>query len=212
MKKLAAIFTLGFISTVGLRAQLANPDLDQKFYDGQSNVVAALGKYSTSTTRLFLYSLLPDHGQEWLPLPEFHGYPILGSTEIISFNDKKELLEVFILGVKECDNYGGRCFIPHHGLRVIDELTTNDFVICYECCHVYAYDFNEGVISLGNGIEEFETSDSPKSVFEKFINQYYLNYRWLILPGVIAAMLVLILISVLKLFLWKKVKLSMATE
>jgi hypothetical protein len=206
MKKLAAIFILELILTAVLQSQLANPDLDQKFYDGQSNVVSALKKISTSNAKIFLYSLLPDNEPGWTPFSKFHGYSILGRTEITSSTDKKELLEAFIKGVQDCDSYGARCFNPHHGLRVIDGSKTNDFVICYECCHVYAYNFNKGVFSVGDGVEEFETSDSPKNTFDKFVTKYHLKYRWMVLPAVVTAMFVVILIFTLGFIRSKKAK------
>jgi hypothetical protein len=143
---------------------------DQEFTKGQVNIADAIEKNADSKSKLFLYSLNP-HDARFFEgkLPEnsktvFHRYPILGRVEILSSQDKTNLLHAFAKGVRESDGTIANCFDPRHGIRVITSMTTNDFVICFECLQVQAYGFTPSGF--------FTTTASSGIVFNKLLDKH----------------------------------------
>jgi hypothetical protein len=63
---------------------------------------------------------------------QFHGYPVLGSVEIMN-SEERQLL---IAALKQSVAAGGQvaeCFWPRHGLRVVENGQTVEYLICFEC-------------------------------------------------------------------------------
>src|SRR5262245_33583320 len=85
-----------------------------------------------------LLSILPDHQQE-KPKDDFHGWKVLGRTQIKNADTRKKLVAALEKGVGENDGIIANCFNPRHGIRATHEGKTVDFVICFECFQVYLY-------------------------------------------------------------------------
>ena len=132
----------------------------------QARVADAIARLSP--TKLEIYTLNPS----LTPISEdlsvksentFHGFQVLKTVEIISREDKKSLIEEFASGIRKSDGTVMKCFDPHHGLRAITKIATNDFVICFECLQTRAFGFEPA--------ESFPISTSPQSVFDKFLSK-----------------------------------------
>jgi hypothetical protein len=72
----------------------------------------------------------PNEGSE---RPLFYGYAILGETEITSTTARKELLGSLRKAVSHGPSTAARCFNPRHAIRVTNNGTQFDFLICFEC-------------------------------------------------------------------------------
>ncbi len=161
------IFNLILLSCLFL--QPANSAQDD-FKAGQASIADAIDKISVSKAKLFLYSLNPHDSRIFegklpkSPDQVFHGFPILGLAQIVSTQEKTNLLGAFASGVRASDGFIASCFNPRHGIRVITESTTNDFVICFECLQVESYGFGS--------IRGFRTGGSANTVFNKFLDEY----------------------------------------
>lgn len=162
----------GFVLLSCLLFQTAS-GAGEDFKASQSRIADAIEKIGQTQDKIFLYSLDPNdlrilEGK----LPEnsdkvFHRYPILGRVEITSPEERIRLLSAFAKGVRENSNSLANCFNPRHGIRIVSETTTNDFVICFECLQVQAYGFNGG--------RNFLTSNSPRTVFDDFLKKYHIK-------------------------------------
>lgn len=108
-----------------------------------------------------LYSLNPRHSKE-NPEKSFHGYPILGKTEVKEAKTRAKLVAAFERGVKENQDRVAACFNPRHGIRVVRQGKTADLVICFECMSVSPY-------LDGKEVKGFLISPSPKPVFDKVL-------------------------------------------
>jgi hypothetical protein len=146
---------------------------DDTFRSDQNHIAATIQKFQASKIKLFLYSLDPNDLRIYTgKFPEnsdkvFHRFPILGRTEITSAGEKTDLLKSFAKGILESDGSVASCFNPRHGIRIITGTTTNDFVICFECLGVHAYNFNSD--------KGFLTSSSPNKVFNKLLDEYHIK-------------------------------------
>lgn len=112
--------------------------------------------------RLVLYSI---EGESKF-LPEvtersFHGFNILGRTEIAVAQQRKLLVEALDEGISKVTHGAALCFAPRHGISVVQGDTQFDLIICFQCAQIYALD--------GNGKEIFmtHTTDSPAAVFNQ---------------------------------------------
>jgi len=170
MKSMTRIF--GIILLSCLLFEMAN-GADDNFKADQTRIADAIEKIPASKIKLFLYSLDPHDARRFSgKLPEnsnksFHYFPILGRVEIVSTQEKTNLLGAFTKGIKENNESLANCFDPRHGIRIVSETATNDFVICFECLQVQAYGFNAG--------KYFLTSSSPNATFNKFLDEYHLK-------------------------------------
>ncbi len=89
--------------------------------------------------KLTLYSL---DGREERPEGEvktpskesFHGYPVLGKTEISLPEQRRELLTALNEAIKQHEGKPmAKCFWPRHAIRAIENGKTIDYIICFEC-------------------------------------------------------------------------------
>jgi hypothetical protein len=141
---------------------------DNDLKANQSRIADAIEKIPASKIKLFLYSLDPKDQRFSGKPPEnsdkvFHNYPIIGSVEIIPTREKESLLGAFAKGVRGF-HWPSNCILePRHGLRVVSDLGTNDFAICFKCGDVAAYGF---------GPAESFTIGNSRAVFDKFLDEY----------------------------------------
>src|SRR5205814_56502 len=64
----------------------------------------------------------------------FRGYPILGQVEINDAEQRRQLIAALKDGIARSDrHYWVMCFCPRHGLRVVENGKTVDYVICFQC-------------------------------------------------------------------------------
>jgi hypothetical protein len=92
----------------------------------------------------------------------FHGYEILGRTEVVNSRQRKELVDAFKRGIEEGKGPPPACFDPRHGIRVVKSGLTVDFVICFECVTV------SEVIS---STRHLRISRSPRDVFNNALKR-----------------------------------------
>src|SRR5262249_35638882 len=87
--------------------------------------------------QLELLSLDPD--QEKDSKDKFHGWNVLGKTEIKDKKAREGVVSAVSKGVKESDGTRANCFEPRHGVRASKGKQTVDLVICFECLSVEIY-------------------------------------------------------------------------
>lgn len=115
--------------------------------------------------KFILYSLHPRpmevDPQELKTKPVFHGYMVLGQTQVTAANTRKRLLDALydVVGA----GVPNMCFNPRHGIRAIRGNKTVDLVICFECKQVEIYD--EG------GKRATTVAGSPLPVFDKVLTK-----------------------------------------
>ncbi|MAW61564.1 MAG: hypothetical protein CMJ94_12105 [Planctomycetes bacterium] len=71
--------------------------------------------------------------------PRFHGYGILGQTELTDPEKAEALIALIEEGIEASDGRVAACFNPRHGLTVTTADAVWDFVICYECLSMQVY-------------------------------------------------------------------------
>jgi hypothetical protein len=86
----------------------------------------------------------------------FHGYRILGSTEV-GGEAKSELLGKLYTALAE-DAQPNRCFNPRHGIRATAGERHIDLVICFECKQVQSFVYNKksGAVIGASAAETFD--------------------------------------------------------
>jgi hypothetical protein len=112
-------------------------------------------------TELELYSLDPSMRVE-KEKDGFHGYKVLGKTNVKDADTRQVLITAFAKGVKENKGIAANCFIPRHGIRFKSGETTIDLVICFECFQVRQY-------SDGKAGPGFLITRSPQLIFNKVL-------------------------------------------
>jgi hypothetical protein len=116
-----------------------------------------------AATRLELLSLQPTAPDDQSK-DDFHGWKVLGTKAVEDEKTREELVEVFEHGVAEYKGGPAKCFNPRHGIRVKDNGTTVDFVICFECFQVRLY-------TTGEKEKNFLVSRSPAELFNKILKE-----------------------------------------
>ena len=136
MKKVALVFIAvtavcgaPFLFVYALPIQLPSPTTLKKVFPADSYNVF------TKSARVMLYSLESEKRIEGKEL--FHGYSVLGKTEVRSPKLQAKLKSSFVKAMPGA--YGAACFNPRHGLRLVDGEKTVDLVICFECGTTVTY-------------------------------------------------------------------------
>jgi len=106
-----------------------------------------------------LYSILGDDPASNMATPEsgkFHGWPIIGRTVVSDAGRKARLASEFAGAMKVFGPNDPRaaCFFPRHGIRVVHERNTYDFLICFECAQVKVYASGNDLYQVGGGPEK----------------------------------------------------------
>jgi hypothetical protein len=69
----------------------------------------------------------------------FHSYLVLGKIGVNDATKRQELISALKHGISNKPEQGARCFVPRHGLRIVETAKTIDYVICFECLRVHEY-------------------------------------------------------------------------
>ena len=91
----------------------------------------------------------------------FHGYPILGRTEVKEEVQKKVLNSLLEGMVGKIDM--AKCFNPRHGIHAEYDGKAVDLVICFECNQIGVYE------ATSTNLKFFAISKTPKPVFDKIL-------------------------------------------
>lgn len=113
-------------------------------------------------TSFELYSLDPMERTEFDANAGFHGWKILGTTQVDDATTRKKLAEALSSGIAENEGVVNMCFDPRHGIRVTVDGRQYDYVICFECYSARCY--IDGKQNLG-----FLTTESPQSEFDRIL-------------------------------------------
>ena len=82
-----------------------------------------------------LFSLNPCIEEDPDDSSRFHGWKILGSTQITDVKTREKLMQSLEESVAANPGMVAACFAPRHGIRVKYKGQQHDFVICFECYH-----------------------------------------------------------------------------
>ena len=111
--------------------------------------------------RFELFSIEPRRSEE-KPADEFHGWEILGRTEIAPGMDRNRIVISLKQSVEEGGDAFAGCFNPRHAIRVTVDGKTADLAICFECNSILVY-FDEDADS------QVQISDSAQSTFDDIL-------------------------------------------
>jgi hypothetical protein len=99
---------------------------------------------NSGQTSVTLYSINGGKGAERSKAREtgevFHGFPVLGKTEIVDAEARGELLKAIEDGIAQKGVSKADCWWPRHGLRVTSGGQVTDYLICFQCNQVYIYE------------------------------------------------------------------------
>jgi hypothetical protein len=89
---------------------------------------------------------------------QFHGWPLLGKIEITHPESHAKILKAVEAMVGPHAGPGAPCFMPRHGLRLMDKEGPLEVVICFECgwLHVYRGKEQIGGLAISGGQKEFD--------------------------------------------------------
>jgi len=91
----------------------------------------------------------------------FHGWKILGKTAVKG-EDVKAIWAAVKKGIKDSDGKVAACFNPRHGIRIVQDKKTYDFVICFECLTANIY---KDDVEIG----QYLTTNSPAAVLNRVL-------------------------------------------
>jgi len=115
-----------------------------------------------NSTTFELLSLDPTPRDEESDAEVFHGWTVLGTTELADVTARNSLLDALDAGVAENSTMAAACFDPRHGIKVTYSEKQYDFVICFRCyqCKWYLDDKENDVFLL---------SRSPQTTFDRIL-------------------------------------------
>jgi hypothetical protein len=110
--------------------------------------------------RFELLSLDPTRQKE-KPKDDFHGWKVLGKTEVKDAAARKNVVAALYKGIADSDGSVAACFNPRHGIRATHDGKTVELVICYECLSMQAF--------LGETRSSALTTRSPQKTFDEVL-------------------------------------------
>jgi len=93
--------------------------------------------------QLILYSIRGDayrYTRNVKSAEDFHGFPVLGKMEIREAEKRGVIAAALKQGIASASGDVIACFWPRHGLRVVSNSRTVDYLICFECEWVYIFE------------------------------------------------------------------------
>jgi hypothetical protein len=152
------------IQVKGGKAAVCGGPLKENQITPHNRIPEAVERLFDKAETFELYSLDPERkigkdGKVIAVKDGFHGWQVLGKTEVKDEAQRKRLADALRLGAE--DNFGmaANCFNPRHGLRLKGADHTVDLVICFECLQVEV--FVDGERTKG-----FLTTDEPQKPFD----------------------------------------------
>jgi hypothetical protein len=143
---------LGFVFAIGLTIQV---------FRGLPDVASAAMKSSASFE---IFSLDPKRldKNDSDSSSSLHGFKILGRSTLDSESERMRLISALQFGAKWNLGLASLCFVPRHGIRVIDaDGEPIDLVICFEC--------NLARVYRAGGSESFVIGKSPEKTFDAML-------------------------------------------
>jgi hypothetical protein len=131
------------------------PSAEQKFPDRVWSVLSEADK-------LEVLSLDPVEDEK--AKDTFHGWKVLGKTEVKEKKERDAVASVLKKGIEEARAIAN-CFEPRHGIRVTKGKQTVDLVICFNCMSIEIYP-DGGEKRLGDQVP-FATS--PEATLDKIL-------------------------------------------
>lgn len=136
MKILALLFL--FLFSFGCREKIVAtqlfPDLEK--YSEYEDFLSEVTKITLFSTKSIPYH--PDDGPK--PKTLFHDYEVMGAVDITNKETISKMLEAVKDNINdESGESYTMCFDPRHGLRIESRDSVKDFLICFECSHLYVY-------------------------------------------------------------------------
>src|SRR5262249_35831881 len=110
--------------------------------------------------KIELYSLDPADGKPTKDADGFHGWKVLGRTEIKDADTLKKVRAALDKGIAEGEG-AAACFKPRHGIRATVKDKTVDLVICFECLTIQAV--------VGDKVQPVWTSPSPQKALDTIL-------------------------------------------
>ncbi len=120
-----------------------------------------------NATSFELYSLDPMERTGFDENAGFHGWEILGSTQVDDVATLAILTDALSSGIDENDGMVAACFDPRHGIRLTVDGRRYDYVICFHCYSARWYtdgDQNRGFLTTGSPQPEFDRVLSDASI------------------------------------------------
>jgi hypothetical protein len=101
--------------------------------------------------KIELYSLDPADGKLPKDADGFHGWKVLGKTEIKDADTRKKVRAAINKGIADSSGVAG-CFKPRHAIRATTKDKTVDLIICFECMwmEVHAKDKKHAIWTTGS--------------------------------------------------------------
>ena len=133
----------------------------------QNSFPAETRKVLDSGDRFVLLSIDPTHPalrgeSDSQPKETFHGYSVLGKTEIRDQKERAALLGALYKGIADSGGFVGLCFNPRHGISATLGDETVDLLICFECLSIQVYAKEQKTIL---------TTASPQSTFNRALER-----------------------------------------
>ena len=113
-----------------------------------------------NATEFELLSLDPDRANA--DSNGFHGWKVLGKTTITDAGVRNVLIAAFEKGVPRRNMEPVDCFNPRHGIKLVSDGITHEFVICFEC---YQVEWHSPRSTRGG----FQITSSPQATFDKIL-------------------------------------------
>lgn len=152
-----------FVGLVCLGCTKSSPDTNQSSFKPLGIALPSDAKSALRGGSAFkLYSIDPSFGGPGPGLAEFHGFGVLGVTDV-SESDRRRLVDELDRGAKESVGAIAACFNPRHGISVVVDGIRHDFLICFECSQIRWY-------IDGNRQPMILTSETPQSFFDQVLS------------------------------------------
>ncbi len=109
--------------------------------DASNSLLPEVAQSLETSSKITLFSLDPDIQPARLFAKKFHGYRVLGQTDVTDHISRERVAATITNAIRDFNGLVAACFNPRHGVRIITpQGTTYDFVICFECNSVAIYE------------------------------------------------------------------------
>ena len=92
----------------------------------------------------------------------FHGWKVLGKTTITDAGVRNNLIAAFKDGIPRRNIEPVDCFNPRHGIKLVSDGITHEFVICFEC---YQVEWHSPRSTRGG----FQITSTPQATFDRIL-------------------------------------------